>query len=106
MARSFSSVRFLQFADVDLPHFHHRVHHSFGFLWVFVVQHLDQHGGRVTCQDKPNLSLSQPHADSSPPSAVSFCQKQSTSSCVSQYTTNDTDSLNLNCGPPLSAVNL
>src|SRR4030095_4880314 len=29
----------------------------------------------VTCHETPNLSLSQPHCDSSPPSAVSFSQK-------------------------------
>ena len=59
----------------------------------------------VTCHDNPNLSLSQPHCDSSPPSAVSFSQKQSTSFCVSQFTTNEIDSLNLNCGPPFKATN-
>src|SRR4029453_5313388 len=59
----------------------------------------------VICHDKPNLSLSQPHPDSWPPSAVSFSQKESTSFLVSQFTTNEIDSLNLNCGPPFNATN-
>src|ERR1700730_3803555 len=59
----------------------------------------------TTCHDTPNLSLNQPHCDSCPPSALSFAQKESTSSGVSQFTTNEIDSLNLKTGPPLSAVN-
>src|SRR2546430_707283 len=56
------------------------------------------------CHDKPYLSLSQPHLDFSPP-AESFSQNLSTSSCVSQFTTNDMASENLKCGPPFSAMN-
>jgi len=36
----------------------------------------------TTCQDRPNLSFSQPHCDSWPP-AVSLLQNSSTSFCVS-----------------------
>src|SRR5262245_51050098 len=56
------------------------------------------------CHDKPYLSFSQPHMLSSPPS-VSLSQNSSTSSCVSQFTTNDMASVNLNCGPPFNATN-
>src|SRR5437867_11296697 len=57
----------------------------------------------LICHDKPYLSLSQPHAPSSPPS-VSFFQSSSTSSCVLQSTENDTASVNLNGGPLFSAM--
>src|SRR5690242_4568283 len=57
------------------------------------------------CQDKPYLSLSHPHATSLPPPAASFFQYRSTSACVLQSTINETDSLNLNCESPLSAMN-
>jgi hypothetical protein len=43
---SFPCVSSLQFADVDLLHLHHRIHHSSGLFRVFVVQHLNQHSGR------------------------------------------------------------
>src|SRR5687767_5199854 len=56
------------------------------------------------CHERPNLSLSQPHCTSLPP-AESFLQNLSTSACVWQFTTNDTASVNLNSGPPLSATN-
>src|SRR5229473_1754010 len=56
------------------------------------------------CHDTPNLSLSQPHCTSLPP-AESFFQYLSTSACVLQFTTNETASLSLKCGPPLSAMN-
>src|SRR5215813_11530120 len=56
------------------------------------------------CHDKPYLSFNQPHLLSSPPS-VSFSQNSSTSFCVSQFTTNDTASVNLNCGPPFNPTN-
>src|SRR5215216_1494135 len=59
----------------------------------------------VICHDTPNLSLSQPQADSSPPSAMSLSQKQSTSFCVSQFMTKEMDSLNLKSAPPLRATN-
>src|SRR5213078_435058 len=57
----------------------------------------------VICHDNPYLSLSQPQTFVAPP-AESFSQYSSTSACVSQLTTNETDSLNLNSGPPFSAV--
>src|SRR5512135_1533024 len=57
------------------------------------------------CQDKPYLSLSQPHGPSCPPS-VSLLQKWSISACESHITWNETASLNLKCGPPLRAVKL
>src|SRR5438105_9366385 len=50
------------------------------------------------------LSLSQPHCTSLPP-AESFVQNLSTSACVLQFTTNEMASVNLKCGPPLSATN-
>src|SRR5271156_4087917 len=56
------------------------------------------------CQDRPNLSLSQPHWTSVPP-VDNFSQCESSSSCVWQFTTNETASVNLKCGPPLSATN-
>src|SRR5688572_29445484 len=46
------------------------------------------------CQDKPYLSLSQPHRDSCPP-AESFSHNSSTSSCVLQSTLNEMASVNL-----------
>ena len=58
----------------------------------------------TTCQDRPNLSFSQPHCDSWPP-AASLLQNSSTSFCVSQFTTSDIASVNLNWGPPLRAMN-
>src|SRR5215213_11893362 len=60
--------------------------------------------GGTICQDRPYLSLSQPHCTSAPPS-VSFSQNSSISSCVSQLTTSDTASVNLKCGPPFKAMN-
>src|SRR5206468_6484405 len=56
------------------------------------------------CHEKPNLSLSQPHWLSCPPPDVSLFQYSSISFCVSQFTTNEKASLNLNNGPPFSAV--
>src|SRR6266404_4021691 len=54
------------------------------------------------CHDRPYLSLSQPHCTSFPP-AESVFQNRSTSACVLQLTTNEMASVNLKCGPPLSA---
>src|SRR5262245_20760785 len=59
----------------------------------------------TTCHERPNLSLSQPQLPGSPPSAVRLLQYSSTSACVSHSMKNETDSLNLNCGPALSAMN-
>src|SRR5437762_12480990 len=56
------------------------------------------------CHDSPYLSFNQPHSTCFPP-AESFFQNVSTSSCVSQFTTNDMASVNLKCGPPLSPTN-
>src|SRR6266568_3081565 len=56
------------------------------------------------CHESPYLSLSQPHCTSLPP-AESFLQNLSTSACVLQFTTNEMPSVNLKCGPPLSATN-
>src|SRR3954470_1719315 len=57
------------------------------------------------CHDRPYLSLSQPHCTSLPPPAVSLSQQSSISFWSAQFTTNDTDSLNLKIGPPFSAMN-
>src|SRR5258708_19561329 len=56
------------------------------------------------CQESPYLSLSQPHCTSLPP-AESLFQNLSTSACDLQLTTNEMASVNLKCGPPLSATN-
>src|SRR5258708_22267056 len=56
------------------------------------------------CHDTPYLSCSQPHCCVAPPSE-SFAQNVSTSSWVSQFTTNDTAGEKLNFGPPFSARN-
>src|SRR5262245_48302101 len=56
------------------------------------------------CQERPNLSLSQPHGCSSPP-AESFDHSSSTSSWDWQGKKNDTASVNLYWGPPFKAVN-
>ena len=56
------------------------------------------------CHDRPNLSFSQPHWLSSPPS-VSFPHSSSTSACVSQFTKNEMASVKVNRGPPFSAMN-
>src|SRR3981081_2662486 len=58
----------------------------------------------LICHDKPYLSLSQPQGPCSPP-AESFSQNVSTSSCVLQSTEKDMASVNLNWGPPFSAMN-
>src|SRR5262245_32878119 len=58
----------------------------------------------TTCQETPYLSFSQPHCTFCPP-VESLSHSSSISCCVSQFTTKDIDSLNLNCGPPLSARN-
>src|SRR5215475_13377991 len=56
------------------------------------------------CHGSPYLSFSQPHCPASPPSD-SCSHIRSSSSCVSQCTMNDTASVNVKCGPPLSARN-
>src|SRR5271155_5129876 len=56
------------------------------------------------CQDRPNLSVSQPHRFVCPP-AESFSHSSSTSSCVSQLTNNEMAGEKVNWGPPLSAKN-
>src|ERR1700736_151101 len=58
----------------------------------------------MICQDRPYLSLSQPHLSFLPPSE-SFSHSLSTSCCVSQFTKNDIAGVNLNCGPPFRAMN-
>src|SRR3972149_9809250 len=58
----------------------------------------------TTCHDTPYLSLSQPHCSLSPPSE-SLSHNLSTSSCVSQFTTNDMAGEKLNIGPPFNATN-
>src|SRR6266436_3042699 len=58
----------------------------------------------MTCQDRPNLSVNQPHLCFSPPSE-SFSHSSSTSGCVSQFTKNDIAGVKVNSGPPLSAEN-
>jgi hypothetical protein len=57
------------------------------------------------CHDRPNLSFSQPHRLGAPPSAVSFAHSASISCWVSHPTKNEMASVNLNCGPALSAMN-
>src|SRR5258705_12782435 len=56
------------------------------------------------CHDSPYLSLSQPHWFGSPP-ADNVSHFSSISCWVSQFTTNDTASVNLNVGPPFNATN-
>src|SRR3977135_2062986 len=58
----------------------------------------------TSCHDRPYRSLSQPQRSSLPP-ADSIPHSASISACVSQFTTNEIASENLNCGPPFSAVN-
>jgi hypothetical protein len=53
----------------------------------------------MTCQETPNLSVSQPHGPSAPPS-VSLAHRSSTSSCVSQLTNSEMPWSNLKLGPP------
>jgi hypothetical protein len=57
------------------------------------------------CHDTPNLSFSQPHGPSSPPSE-SVLQSRSTSSWLSQLTSKEIASLNVKSGPPFKAVNV
>ena len=52
----------------------------------------------MICHDRPYRSFSQPHGPSSPP-FVSAAQSSSTSSCVSQFTTNEIASVNVWCWP-------
>lgn len=56
------------------------------------------------CQDSPYLSFSQPQSPTAPP-AESLAARSSTSSCVSQLTDSEIASVNLNSGPPFSAMN-
>ena len=56
------------------------------------------------CQDRPNLSVSQPHWDFAPPSD-SFSHNSSTSSWVLQFTTKEIAGENVNVGPPFRAMN-
>src|SRR6185437_7234992 len=58
----------------------------------------------MICQDRPYLSLSQPHLPFSPPSE-SFSHSSSTSSCVSQLTKSEMAGVKVKCGPPLNAKN-
>src|SRR5437899_2965068 len=58
----------------------------------------------LICHERPNLSLSHPHGPFSPPSE-SFSQYSSTSSWDLQSTDSEIPSVNLKCGPPLSATN-
>src|ERR1700730_12745847 len=57
---------------------------------------------RTICQDRPNLSFSQPHCPCSPPSE-SLSQKPSSSACVPQLTDSEMASVNLKYGPPFNA---
>src|SRR5260370_41461094 len=58
----------------------------------------------TTCHERPYVSFSHPHGPGCPPPAVSFSQKSSISCWVSHVIANETASVNLNCGPPLSAT--
>ena len=58
----------------------------------------------VTCQKTPQRSLSQPHAISEPPSAVSAAQSRSVSAWSAQAIRNETASVNENPGV-FSAMN-
>ena len=52
----------------------------------------------MICHDRPNLSFNQPQRLGDPPSAVSFSQRSSISSWVSQATKNETASVNFTWG--------
>ena len=56
------------------------------------------------CHDTPNRSSSQPHSPCVPPSDRDS-HRPSTSSWVSQFTTNEIAGVNANSGPPFSATN-
>src|SRR5262245_47634289 len=56
----------------------------------------------VICQDKPHLSLHQPHALSSPPLLTIAFQYRSVSAWSAVATWKENASLCLNAGPPLS----
>src|SRR5260370_39277544 len=58
----------------------------------------------MICQDRPNLSFSQPHLPFSPP-AERLSHSSSTSPCVSQFTNNEMGGVNVNCGQPFIARN-
>ena len=59
----------------------------------------------MTCQQKPKRSFSHPQGPGSPPSAVRASHSRSTSAWSSHSMTNETASLNLKSGPPLSPWN-
>src|SRR3989442_253145 len=59
----------------------------------------------TTCHDRPKRSFSQPQTLGSPPPAVRASQYLSTSAWSSQSIENDTASVNLKSGPPLSPMN-
>lgn len=58
----------------------------------------------TSCHDTPQRSFSHPHMLSCPPFDVSAAQSLSSSAWVSQFTSSDMASVNLNLGPPLSAT--
>src|SRR2546426_8777896 len=59
----------------------------------------------TTCHDRPKRSFSQPQTLGSPPPAMRASQYLSTSAWFSQSIENETASLNLKSGPPLSPMN-
>src|SRR5204863_7977766 len=58
-----------------------------------------------TCHDTPKWSVIQPQAMGVPPAATNLSQYSSTCCCVSQSTAMEKPWVNVNCGPPLRAVN-
>ena len=92
--------RHARLGDLDLAHRQHRVHRTPGALVVRIVEQLVQRRGTI-CHDSPKRSLSQPHAPARHVGRRSP-HSRSTSAWSSQSMTKDTDSLNVNSGPPLS----
>ena len=77
----------LEDGDVELPHLQHRRHDALGLLRSGSPISSNRTFG-TTCHDTPNLSFSQPHGPSSPPSERVF-QYRSTSSWLSQLSWNE-----------------
>jgi hypothetical protein len=72
--RGLAGVCLVEVGDDDLLHLHHGLHGAIGLFAIGIAQVTAEAVG-TTCQDRPNLSLSHPHFDSSPPSAISLFQK-------------------------------
>src|SRR5436190_2239436 len=98
-----AGISLFQVFDIDLAPLHHGLHHSRRLLRIRITNIFPKAVGMI-CHHKPYLSFSHPHRLFSP-LAESFSHSSSTACCVSQFTKREIASVNLNFGPPFSAMN-